>query len=73
MLLLIYHPHYYHHAETSNQRALLERCSRRIQVTVQNVDVLRLSSLSRLAGRLATSPYMEQSTHCLLQYRLQAG
>ena len=32
MLMLIYYPNYYHDAETQNQRALLERCSRRIEV-----------------------------------------
>jgi len=32
MLLLIYYPNYYHDAETQNQRALLERCSSRIEV-----------------------------------------
>ena len=32
MLLLIYYPNYYHDAETQNQRALLERCSRRTEV-----------------------------------------
>ena len=47
MLMLIYYPNYYHDAETQNQRALLERCSRRIEVDLGDLTLTLTLTLKR--------------------------
>ena len=47
MLLLIYYPNYYHDAETQNQRALLERCSRRTEVDLGDRTLTLTPTLKR--------------------------